>query len=141
MPAASAIVISDGAATPVAHTFTPIGKDAKGVLWYEQTTPTPATPLEAKRIGYRQTRSLDGQAGGVSKAVISIAVPRPEISSNTSGGYVAPPSLAYKVVARIEVDLPERSTLQERKDLRSFASNLLATAFAVATFDSLQPTY
>lgn len=141
MPAATNVVINDGAATPVAHTFSPIGKDAKGILWFEQTTPAPATPLEAKRIGYRQTRALDGQAGGTSKAIFTLAIPRAEVTSNTAGGYVAVPALAYKVAMRVEIDMPERSTTQERKDLRVLFANLLANAISTSSIDALQPTY
>lgn len=143
MPQAGNIVINDGAATPVAHTFSPIGKDEKGVMWFEQTTPTPTSPLGAKRIGYRQTRVLDSQKRltGKSKAVYTLYVPTLETVSNNSAGIVPPPTLAYEEVARVEFDLAERSTTQERKDTRVLAMNLLANAMAVSNLDTLQPTY
>lgn len=143
MPQAAAITINDGAATPVAHTFTPIGKDEKGVMWFEQTTPTPASPLGAKRIGYRQIRILDSkkQLTGVAKAVYTIHVPTLETLANNSAGIVPPPTMAYKEVARIEFDLPERGLKQERKDTRVLVINLLGHATPVLNIDDLQPTY
>lgn len=141
MPAASNVTISDGAATPVSHTFSPIGKDEKGVLWYEQTSPVPATPLEAKRFGYRQTRSYDGSLKN-SKLTLVLALPKLETLGNSSTGITPPPTLAYKVAARLEVDLPERSTKQERKDLRVLFTNLLVTsAMAAVVIDDMQPIY
>jgi hypothetical protein len=143
MPAPTTIVINDGATTPVAHTFTPIGKDAKGVLWYEQTTPIPNTLIEAKRIGYKQYRGdpMSKQLNIAGKVVFTLHVPKAETLGNGDSGLMPAPTLAYKEVARIEFDLPERSATQERKDTRVLAANLLANAMAVSAIDNLQPTY
>lgn len=143
MPAIANIVINDGAGTPVAHTFTPLGKDAKGVHWFEQTTPTPANGLGAKRIGYKQDRVLDNQKRltGESRIVYTIQVPTLEVLGNSSTGITPPPTLAYVEKCRIEFVLPERGTTQERIDTRAFARNLLGHAMAVSNVDTLQPSY
>lgn len=143
MPQAANIVINDGAAVPVAHTFSPIGKDEKGILWFEQTTPAPPNPMAAKRISYRQTRGLPGanklnQSG---KAIYVLWIPTTETMSTSSSGVIPPPQLAYKQAGRFEFDLPERGSTQERKDLRILAANLLAHASTVSTIDTLQPMY
>lgn len=142
MPLASNIVINDGAATPVAHTFSPIGKDAKGVFWYEQTVPAPLNALGAKRIGYRQVRGDMGkQLSTAGKAIYTLHVPTLESLSTNDAGLVPAPTVAYKEVARVEFDLAERSTKQERKDTRVLALNMLGHASTVANIDDLQPTY
>jgi hypothetical protein len=143
MPAIGNVVINDGAATPVAHTFTPLGKDEKGVYWLEQTTPAPANPLGAKRIGYKQERVYDNQKRltGESRVVLSLSVPTLEVLGNSSTGITPPPTLAYIEKARLEFVLPERSTTQERKDTRALAMNLLANTMVVTAVDSLQPSY
>ncbi len=142
MPAMQNVIINDGAATPVAHTFTPTGKDDKGVAWFEQTTPTPSTPLEAKKIGYKQIRgNTAGKVNGVSKVVYSISLPVLETLGNNSAGILPPPTLAYRVNARLEIDLPERSTKQQRKDLRSFLANFVVNAMPIANIDDLQVSY
>lgn len=143
MPQISAVVINDGAATPVAHTFSPIGKDSKGVFWFEQTTPAPANPLGAKRIGYSQTRVLDAakQLTGISRVTYTLHVPTLETVANNSAGIVPPPTLAYAEKSRYTADLAERSTQQERKDTRVLFANFLAHAMAVANIDTLQPSY
>jgi hypothetical protein len=143
MPAIASVVINDGAATPVAHTFTPLGKDAKGVYWFEQTTPAPANPLGAKRLGYRQERVYDNQKRltGESRVVLTVSVPTLEVLGNAATGITPPPTLSYIEKSRLEFILPERSTTQERKDTRVFSMNLLAHAMAVAAIDTLQPSF
>lgn len=143
MPQAANVVINDGASTPVAHTLVPIGKDSNGVLWFEQTTPAPVSPLAAKRIGYKQTRVLDTkkQETGTSVVSWSLQVPTMESLSTNDAGITPPPTLAYKEIARGSFDLAERSTKQERKDTRVLTANLLAHAMLVAAVDDLLPTY
>lgn len=143
MPAIAAVVINDGAGTPVAQTFTPLGKDEKGVFWFEQTTPTPISPLGAKRIGYRQERVLDSkkQLTGESRVIYTISLPTLEVLGNSSTGITPPPTLAYTEKVRIEFTLPERGTNQERIDIRALARNLLGHAMAVSNIDTLQPSY
>lgn len=143
MPQAGNIVISDGATTPVAHTFTPIGKDSNGVIWWEQITPVPTTPLGAKRIGYKQTRAMDAKKRetGVSQASWSLHVPTLETLSTNDAGLLPPATLAYKEVARFNFDLAERSTKQERRDTRVLSLNLLSALMTQFAIDELQPTY
>jgi hypothetical protein len=143
MGAAANIVINDGATTPVAHTFSPIGKDEKGILWFEQTTPVPANPLGAKRISYKQTRVMDpkGQLTGKSKVSVVIWNPTLEVLGTNDGGITPPPTLAYVEESRHEFTLAERSTKQERKDTRVLHANLLANAQVVSAIDDLQVIY
>lgn len=143
MPQIANIVINDGATTPVAHTFVPLGKDADGVFWWEQKTPAPANGLGAKRIGYKQSRELNArnQLTSSGKCSYTISVPTLETLANNSAGITPPPTVAYKELARVEFTLAERSTVQERKDTRVLALNLLGHAMAVANVDTLEPSY
>lgn len=140
MPQIAPIVIYDGSATPVAYTFSPIGKDEKGVQWFEQTTPTPANLLGAYRIGYKQVRIPGSDAKGSTKAVYTFSVPTLETPGGT-GPFVPPPTVAYVEKGRIELDTANRSTTQEKKHLRAFMWNFLATAMAIANIDMSQPSY
>jgi hypothetical protein len=142
MGAATTFTVNDGAATPVAHTFSPMGKDEKGVLWFEQTVPTPANVLGSKRFGYKQTRSWNpGAREALSKVVISLALPTLETPGTGDNGYLAPPKIAYKVSARVEYDLPERSVSQERKDLRVLLNNSIASTQFVNAIENLNVVY
>lgn len=143
MPAASNVVINDGATTPVAHTFTPTDKDSKGVMWFEQTTPVVTTMLAAKKIGYKQVRGnlMARQSVESGKVIFSIMLPTLEAVGTSDSGYPPPPRVAYKEVARMEFDLSERSIKQERKDIRVLSLNLLAHAMAISAIDDLIATY
>lgn len=143
MPQIAAIVINDGASTPVAHTFSPIGRDNNGVFWFEQTTPAVSSPIGAKRIGYKQTRVLDSRKRetGVSRCTYTLSVPSLETLATNDAGFLPPATLAYEEVCRISFDLADRSITQERKDTRVLVANFLAHAMAVANVDTLQPSY
>lgn len=144
MPAASNIVINDGAVAPVAHTFTPIGKDDKGILWYEQTVPVPVNPLGAKRIGYKQNRAVDPSGKRLNLAGTAsymLFLPTLEVLGVSDTGITPPPTLAYREVARMSFELSERSVKQERKDTRVLMANLLAHSSVVTNVDDLQVTY
>lgn len=143
MPAVAPIVINDGAATPVAHTFSSLGQDSKGVWWYEQTTPSAVNPLGAKRIGIKIARNLGArfQLNSRAKAIITLSVPTLEVVGNASTGITPPPTLSYVQMARIEFDLPERGTNQERKDLRTLLRNLVSDVTVANLIDGLLPIY
>lgn len=143
MPAATAIVINDGAGSPVSHTFTPIGKDDKGVMWFEQTIPAPTNILGAKRIGYKQARNMapGSVLNRTSKVTLTLALPTIETMSVSDAGFVPAPQIAYTEKARVEFDLADRSGKQERKDTRVLTSNLLTASQIVTAIDDLQPMY
>lgn len=143
MPQIAAIVINDGAGTPVSHTFTPIGKDANGVFWWEQTLPVPANKLGAKRIGYKQVRELaaQNQLTATSKVSYMLFVPTLETLGNNSAGITPPATVAYREVARLEFVVAERSIKQERVDTRVLVRNLLSHAMSASNVDDLEPSY
>lgn len=143
MPQLTAVTINDGAATPVATTFSPLGKDETGVFWFEQTSPAPSNVLGATRIGYKQMRAMarGTQLTTSSKVVYTISIPTLQTLGTADNGIPPPPTLAYVEAARIELTLPERGQKASRKNLRSFAMNLMAHAMAVANIDDLQPSY
>jgi len=144
MPVIANIVINDGATTPVAHTFTPIGKDSNNVHWFEQILPLPATAVAAKRIGYKQTRGVldkNGSLTSSTKVSYTLHVPTPQTLGTNDMGFPPPPTLAYREMFRAEFELAERSTKQERKDTRALGMNLLASAMAVSNVDDLQPSF
>lgn len=142
MPQAANIVINDGASTPVAHTFTPMGKDEKGVFWFEQVTPAPTNPLGARRIGISISRPTNGnRLTGDARAVVSLFSPVLETLGTNAAGIVPPPTLAYQCTDRQQFTLPERSTSQERKDTRVLMKNLMDNALVVAVVEQLQAIY
>lgn len=137
------IVINDGAATPVAHTFSPIGKDDKGVFWLEQTAPVPVNSLGAKRLGISLSRPVTAASlkSANARAVISLWSPVLEVLGNSSTGITPPATKAYELAGRCAFDLPLRSTKQEKKDVRVLFANALVNASVVSLIDELSSAY
>jgi hypothetical protein len=144
MPQVAAITINDGTATPVAYTFTPIGRDQKtGVYWYEQTVPAPANKLGACRLGIKTTRKgdLGASLDDTAHVSYSLHVPTLETLGTNDAGFTPAPTVAYREVLRIMSEFAERSSTAERKNTRVFGMNLLAHAVAVANIDDLSPMW
>lgn len=124
MAAIANVVLMDGAATPVAHTFTPVGVKNAVATWKDKSLGIP--------IGFPTlTYSLREPSGSLPayKAVAKLAVPTLEITSPaTSTGIQPAPTKAYDCLLNIEAVIPDRATDQNRKDLYAYGVSLLANA-------------
>ncbi len=138
---ASNIVLADALATPVTHTFTPVGRDAKGTYWFEDTS-------QANAIGFWRV-SIDvvrpsiaaakqSSEGRSYRVKIGLHEPILETVSNATVSGIAPaPTVSYTSRSFTEYVMPERSTLQNRKDLRKMTANLMADTQVVAVVENL----
>lgn len=140
------IVLADAQATPVNHTFIPLGPDANNVWWFEDQVATAPSPLGYNRLSVSLVRPTGMSVGTSSqdrlaRVKMSIHLPVLETLGNNSAGIVPAPTVAYIPRLNIEYILPERSTLQNRKDLRKFALGLLADVQVVAAVEALQSIY
>lgn len=142
MPTASNIVLNDALATPVAHTFIPLGPDQNGIWWFEDQSA--ASPIGYNRISLKLTRpgtALRGasEADRVARCKAVIHTPKLENTTNSTVSGVQPaPTISYVPRCSIELILPERASLQDRKDLRKYAQFLMADALVVAMTEQLQ---
>lgn len=145
MPAASNIVLADAQATPVNHTFIPLGKDAKGVYWYEDQSQSNA--LGYWKLSIDVKKPLPGAPGvksgsdRVSRVKVSLHEPALETLGTADNGLTPPPTIAYITRSSTEFILPERNTLQNRKDIRKMSSNVLNDAQIIACVETLQAIY
>jgi hypothetical protein len=132
MPSNAALTIKDGAATPADHTFMPTRIDANNIASFQERTsgvpvgyPTITWQLRAPNAG-GQTYKLSGK----------LTVPKVINTTDSSGKAVT--SVDYTNLATVEMVVSQRSTLQERKDLRVMLSNLLVNAAIATSSDSLE---
>lgn len=145
MPAASNIVLADAQATPVNHTFVPMGKDAQGVMWYEDQSQS--NPLGYWKLSIEVKKPFAMAAGSKSDSTRVIRVkyalhePTLETLGTADNGLTPPPTIAYVTRGQGEFILPERSSLQNRKDIRKMTALLLADAQLVAAVETLQAIY
>lgn len=147
MPAAANIVLADAQATPVNHTFIPLGPnpgDATTFVFEDQS--------QASAIGYWKlliqikrpnvAKSGESSESRVSRAVISLYEPILEtVSNSTVSGITPAPTLSYVPRAFAEFVIPERASLQNRKDLRKMLAAALAETTVIAAIENLQSFY
>jgi hypothetical protein len=137
MSAIAALTIADGQATPVNHAFSPVNIDAAGVArWADRSG--------GIALGYpviSQSLRAPTKSSRNYKLTLKVAVPTLEVTSpSTSTGIQPAPTLAYSLVGTMEFILPERSSLQERKNLEAYVKNMLANgvfANAIENFESV----
>lgn len=141
MAAIANIVINDGLATPVAHTFAPAKTQADLALLEDR--------VSGIYIGYNKlTFSLQRPNGASNSAnrnlklSIKIETPKLEtVSNNTYSGIAPAPTVSYRPVVEVFATIPERATLQDRKDLLAFAKNALANVFVTDAFEKYELPY
>lgn len=133
----AALTLADGKATPVNHTFAPVGKDSAGVAkWVDR--------IGGIAIGYptiTMSVSEPNKSTRAFKVTRKVVLPVLEVTSpSTSTGIQPAPTKAYDLIATTTYSLPERSTLEQRQDLLAYAKNFDAsTVFqsAVKDFESV----
>ncbi len=142
MPTASNIVIADAQATPVNHTFIPLGKDDNGVYWYEdQSAESPVGYWRISVAVKRPKGAVPGQATNNRFFNTKVALYEPTletVSNSTVSGIAPSPQIAYTCRAHAEFVSPERSTLQNRKDIRKMLPLLLQNSQMGNLIEDLQ---
>lgn len=138
---ASNIVLADAQATPVNHTFVPVGRDQKGVYWFEDQSQ--ANAIGFWKISIELTRppapaALTNSNGRTMRAKIALHEPVLEtLSNSTVSGILPAPTISYIPRVYVEFVMPERSSLQNRKDLRKMVASLLAETQVIALVETL----
>lgn len=136
MPSIGSITINDGQATPVSHVFNPL--QTAPALFRENGAGLPQIGEPEIVASSKAARGADA----VNRVKLTLRLPYlEETSGATSGGYVAPPKLAYHEQVTIEFLMPVRSNADQRKDLRVMAANLLADSQIIAMVDDLSSLY
>lgn len=145
MAAAVNIVLADALATPVNHTFIPIGKDQNNVFWYEDQSQSNA--LGYWKLSIAMTKPLPGGPSQVSvsdrvvRVKLAMHEPTLETLGTADNGLTPPPTIAYITRGSVEFILPERSSVQNRKDIRKMLGLLIADAAVVAAVEQFIPVY
>lgn len=141
MATATNIILNDAAATPVAHTFQPTGKDGNVMKW-EELGVAPATignyyiTAELVRTQSPSAKTNSGERNN--RVKVTLHLPTLETLGTDDNGMLPPPTVAYICRAMGgEYILPERSTTQNRKDLRKMNYELQNNAQVIAMIEQL----
>lgn len=118
MPTFADIVLNDGQATPVAHTFKVKLNDMMQSLWEDRVGGIP--------VGYATVTVKTEDTSSVRKVRLWVTIPTLEaISGANASGFTPAQKKAYDHRSYQEFFLPQRGTLAERKNLVAFHCNLL----------------
>lgn len=140
MPAIGNIVINDGAATPVAHTFAPVNVVGNKASYADRSGGIPVGYYTLE-IVVRPPVSNEPSSRQY-LAVLRTVTPVLEVTSpSTASGIQPAPTVGYKLSAKTEYLMHERSTLQNRKDLNALHKNGLAHAAWTAAIENLEAIY
>lgn len=136
MSAIANIAIQDGKSTPATHTFIPVQSDPDAIFRESDA----ALPLIGQGTVQITLRSKVSDA--LQKVRVVLELPALETATGANGsGYTAAPRVAYSNKAIIDLILPSRGTVAQRKDLRVLLANLLANAQIIDSIDNLNRPY
>jgi len=138
---ATSIVLADAQATPANHTFVPVGRDKNGIFWFEDQSAT--NTIGYWKLSVELTKppvavAKQSSEGRTVRVKLGLHEPILEsVSNNTVSGIPPAPTVSYVPRSFTEFVLPERATLQNRKDLRKMMANFLAEAQVVSVVESM----
>jgi hypothetical protein len=137
MPARGNLGYNDAAATPVLHTFKPSQSKGDVLVWRDSTQSIYAGQFVLtcmQRVADRKTKTT--------KVTWKLETPVLEQTSpSTSSGIQPAPTVAYTPLATIEWVLPDRMTLQERKDLLALFRGLVSSSTTTDQVQNLDMYY
>lgn len=135
------IVLNDAQATPVAHTFAPAKTPVDGALWEDRAA---GQYIGFNKLSMSLTRpNGPGSVGNRNlKLNLKLETPKLENVTNSTVSGIAPaPTVSYRPVLDVTVTLPERCSLQDRKDLQKYALQLFSNSFVTDAFEKLEMAY
>lgn len=130
MAAIANIVLADGQTTPVNKTFSPQDCTSALATWTDRSS---GIAIGFPELTLSVTRNSESH-----KVVGKVVVPVMETISGDAGGYAPSPKVAYAVTGKVEMVLPNRSTLQNRKDMQAFIKNLMSNAFMTKAIEEYE---
>lgn len=131
------ITLTDAATTPVNHVYYPVLSTDDVVAWRDRT--------QSVLVGQNRLTCSQRMANKQTKATkLSWKLETPileQTSASTATGIQPAPTVAYTPLANLEVVLPDRCTLQERKDLLAQLRDLIDEAIVTSQVHDLDLIY
>lgn len=128
------LVLNDGQTTPVAKTFSARGADMKMAL-YTDVSGGIGIGMGKITLSYVQSPAPNGTY----RVEMRITIPVLEVISGSDGGYTPVPKVAFNCFHKSEFVVPNRASLQDRKNILAYAKNALAHALLSETVVDLNP--
>lgn len=140
MTAISTIVLNDAQATPAVHNFVPARQGLAGaygqIAEFEDRSANGGIPVGFNRVSLDFSRPQPQRKSYRLK--MKLELPVLEVTSNSTVTGIAPaPTVAYRLIGTLDVVIPERASLQSRKDLRKYLKDLLIENQVLQTIENL----
>jgi len=126
MAAATNLTINDGLATPVAHTFEVAKLQPESALFEDRVA---GIYIGFNKLVFNVSRPTGDSKAATRNLKVSFRIETPKmetVSNNTYSGVAPAPTVAYRPVFEGTFTLPERCSLQDRKDLLAYVKNTLS---------------
>lgn len=138
MSAIAALTLADGQTTPVNHTFNPVNIDSAGIAKWADRSGGIALGYPVVTFSLRSPTKTSRNF----KLTAKVVTPILEVTSpSTSTGIQPAPTKAYDLLATIDMVLPERSSVAQRKDLLAYLKNFLANAVMTAAVENQETVF
>lgn len=143
MAAIENIILNDAEATPVVHTFNPARQGLVGnsmVAEFEDRAANTGVPVGFNKVHMDFSRpSKDRKSYRIS---LKLSTPILETVSNSTISGIAPaPTISYTPMVDCTIVIPDRASLQNRKNLRKMFYELLNNSQVVAAIEQLDSPY
>jgi len=136
------LTINDGQTTPVAHTYY-----TNGAGWSDSAQAIVASWVDRSpgfAIGYWKVSVSFKEPSRTKKNYTVLAkssTPVLEVlNSSTYSGITPAPTVSYMPISTTKFDIPERSSLDSRKNQLAIHRNLLANGVITSAVQDLEPT-
>lgn len=140
MASVTNVVLMDGQPTPVAHTFNP-SRTSSDFAQYENRSIGIYIGYEKLTLSLSRPKGTAGSNARNLKANVRIETPVLETLGSAQSGFVPPATIAYRLVADVTFTLSERSTSQQRKDLRRLMGEAMSHASVIAMLEQFEMPY
>lgn len=130
MAQAVAIVLPDAQATPVNHTFTPVGPRVDGFFVFEDQSASSPVGYNLIEVRTRRVKRTNVKNAGesVTRVDLKVKTPKLETLGTNAAGFTPPPTIAYVPTLDISIAISDRAVVLDRKDLLKYTTGLLANA-------------
>lgn len=137
MAAIATLMLADAQATPVNHNFDPVNIVSDVSKWADRSGGI-ALGMPVVTFQVRQP----SKASRNYKVSAKVVTPILEVTApSTATGIQPAPTKAYDLLMNVEFVLPERSSLQERKNILAYTKNLLAHATMTNAINNFETVY
>lgn len=131
------LTLTDAAGTPINRVFNVTQSNPDLTIWKDYVT-NGGTPIGAGAASV----SVKENAAGVVRVTGKLVLPTLEtVAGDDASGFTPVPTKAFECIGNFEFVFPNRSSLQNRKDMQAMLDDLMSDAVVTAAVESfVHPT-